>query len=122
MPAENGKQQTENRFKCGFIALIGYPNVGKSTLLNRLVGWKIAITSPKPQTTRFRLLGIVNAPGAQMLFLDTPGILDPKGPLNASLAQAALTALAEADVVVWLAEPRVPDSTGPGAAPPFAAA
>ncbi len=76
-------------------------------------GGKIAITSPKPQTTRFRLLGIVNAPGAQMLFLDTPGILEPKGPLNASLAQAALTALAEADVVVWLAEPRAPDLQDP---------
>lgn len=109
MPTENGKPLTANGFKCGFIALIGYPNVGKSTLLNRLVGGKIAITSPKPQTTRFRLLGIVNQPIAQMLFLDTPGILEPKGPLNASLAQAALTALAEADVVVWLTEPRAPD-------------
>jgi GTP-binding protein Era len=108
MSTENGKPLTVNGFKCGFIALIGYPNVGKSTLLNRLVGGKIAITSPKPQTTRFRLLGIVNQPIAQMLFLDTPGILEPKGPLNASLAQAALTALAEADVVVWLTEPRAP--------------
>ncbi|MGA7578722.1 MAG: GTPase Era [Desulfobaccales bacterium] len=109
MTTESRKPKTENPFKCGFIALIGYPNVGKSTLLNKLVGGKIAITSPKPQTTRFRLLGIVNQPAAQMLFLDTPGILEPKGPLNASLAQAALTALAEADVVVWLTEPRAPD-------------
>ena len=105
---DHRKPKTENPFRCGFIALIGYPNVGKSTLLNRLVGGKIAITSPKPQTTRFRLLGIVNQPIAQMLFLDTPGILEPKGLLNASLAQAALTALAEADVVVWLTEPRAP--------------
>ncbi|MCX5890947.1 MAG: GTPase Era [Deltaproteobacteria bacterium] len=96
-------------FKCGYIALIGYPNVGKSTLLNRLVGGKLAITSPKPQTTRFRLLGIVNLPEAQMLFLDTPGVIDPRGALNESLVQAALTALAEADVVVWLNEPRPPD-------------
>lgn len=95
-------------FKCGYIALIGVPNVGKSTLLNRLVGDKLAITSPKPQTTRHRLLGIVNLPEAQLLFLDTPGVLDPKGALNASLVQAALTALAEADVVVWLVEPRLP--------------
>jgi GTP-binding protein Era len=96
-------------FKCGYIALIGFPNVGKSTLLNRLVGEKLAITSPKPQTTRFRLLGIVNEPGAQLLFLDTPGILAPKGALNETLVQAALTALNEADVVVWLVEPRLPD-------------
>jgi GTPase len=95
-------------FKCGYIALIGVPNVGKSTLLNRLVGDKLAITSPKPQTTRHRLLGIVNLPAAQLLFLDTPGVLDPKGALNATLVQAALTALSEADVVVWLVEPRPP--------------
>jgi GTP-binding protein Era len=95
-------------FKCGYVALIGVPNVGKSTLLNRLVGDKLAITSPKPQTTRQRLLGIVNLPQAQVLFLDTPGVLDPKGALNAALVQAALTALSEADVVVWLVEPRPP--------------
>jgi GTP-binding protein Era len=95
-------------FKCGYIALIGVPNVGKSTLLNRLVGDKLAITSPKPQTTRHRLLGIVNLPEAQLLFLDTPGVLDPKGALNAILVQAALTALSEADVVLWLVEPRRP--------------
>ena len=95
-------------FKCGFIALMGFPNVGKSTLLNRLVGEKLAITSPKPQTTRQRLLGIVNLPEAQLLFLDTPGVLDPKGALNATLVAAALNALSEADVVVWLVEPRPP--------------
>ncbi|PIU54558.1 MAG: GTPase Era [Deltaproteobacteria bacterium CG07_land_8_20_14_0_80_60_11] len=95
-------------FKCGYIALMGFPNVGKSTLLNRLVGEKLAITSPKPQTTRQRLLGIVNRPEAQLLFLDTPGVLDPKGALNASLVAAALKALAEADLVVWLVEPRPP--------------
>jgi len=95
-------------FKCGYIALIGFPNVGKSTLLNRLVGEKLAITSPKPQTTRHRLLGIVNLPEAQLLFLDTPGVLDPKGALNATLVAAALRALSEADVVVWLVEPRPP--------------
>ena len=95
-------------FKCGYIALMGFPNVGKSTLLNRLVGEKLAITSPKPQTTRRRLLGIVNGPSAQLLLLDTPGVLDPRGALNASLVEAALTALADADVVVWLVEPRPP--------------
>ena len=89
-------------------SLMGFPNVGKSTLLNRLVGEKLAITSPKPQTTRRRLLGIVNLPAAQLLLLDTPGVLDPRGALNASLVEAAFTALADADVVVWLVEPRPP--------------
>lgn len=92
--------------RCGYVALIGFPNVGKSTLLNRLVGEKLAITSPKPQTTRHRLLGIVHRPGAQLLLLDTPGILEPKGPLNAAMLEAALGALEDADVVVWLTEPR----------------
>ncbi len=93
-------------FRCGYVALIGFPNVGKSTLLNRLVGEKLTITSPKPQTTRHRLLGMVTIPGAQLLLLDTPGVLEPKGPLNAALLEAARSALADADVVVWLTEPR----------------
>lgn len=96
-------------FRCGYVALMGRPNVGKSTLLNRLVGEKLAITSPKPQTTRHRLLGILHLAGAQLVFLDTPGLLDPKGLLNESLVKAALAALADADVVVWLVEPRPPD-------------
>lgn len=95
--------------KCGHVALIGLPNVGKSTLLNKLVGEKLAITSPKPQTTRHRLLGIVNRPGVQLLYLDTPGVLEAKEALNQSLVAAALGALAAADVVVWLVEPRLPD-------------
>ena len=96
-------------FRCGYIALIGRPNAGKSTLLNRLVGEKLAITSPKPQTTRHRLLGVLNLANAQLLFLDTPGVLDPHGLLNESLVQAAISALADADVVVWLVEPRAPN-------------
>ena len=100
-------------FKTGHVALIGLPNAGKSTLLNQLVGEKLAITSPKPQTTRHRLLGIVNRPEAQLLYLDTPGVLEPKGQLNQSLVQAALSALAAADVVVWLVEPRRPDPRDP---------
>jgi GTP-binding protein Era len=96
-------------FRCGYIALIGRPNAGKSTLLNRLVGEKLAITSPKPQTTRHRLLGALHLANSQLLFLDTPGILLPKGALNVSLVQAAFSALAEADVVVWLVGPHLPD-------------
>lgn len=96
---------SHDKFKCGYVALIGAPNVGKSTLLNRLVAEKLAITSPRPQTTRHRLLGLVNRPEAQLLFLDTPGIISPQAGLNETLLQAALSALAEADVVVWLVTP-----------------
>ena len=66
-------------FKSGFVAIVGAPNVGKSTLLNQLLGQKIAITSAKPQTTRHRILGVAHLPGAQVIFLDTPGIIEPKG-------------------------------------------
>ena len=96
----------ETAFKCGYVALCGAPNVGKSTLLNRLVADKLAITSPKPQTTRHRLLGVVNFPGAQILFLDAPGLMDPKGLLNENLVKAAVSALNDADVVVWLVTPQ----------------
>lgn len=102
-PAAN---QTDSEFKCGFVALCGVPNVGKSTLLNRLVADKVAITSPKPQTTRHRLLGVVNLSRAQILFLDTPGLMDPKGLLNENLLKAAVNALHDADVVVWLVTPQ----------------
>jgi len=95
----------EKDCRCGFVALCGAPNVGKSTLLNRLVADKVAITSPKPQTTRHRLLGVVNLPHAQLLFLDAPGIMDPKSLLHESLVKTALSALADADVVVWLVTP-----------------
>ena len=88
------------------MALCGAPNVGKSTLLNRLVADKVAITSPKPQTTRHRLLGVVNLSRAQILFLDAPGLMDPKGLLNENLVKAAVSALNDADVVVWLVTPQ----------------
>ena len=92
------------------MALCGAPNVGKSTLLNRLVADKVAITSPKPQTTRHRLLGVVNHPRAQILFLDAPGLMDPKGLLNENLVRAALSALNDADVVIWIVTPQEPEA------------
>jgi GTPase len=97
---------TETEFKCGYVALCGAPNVGKSTLLNRLVADKLAITSPKPQTTRHRLLGVVNLSRAQILFFDAPGLIDPKTLLNENLVRAALSALNDADMVVWLVTPQ----------------
>ena len=99
-------------FKSGFVAIVGAPNVGKSTLLNRLIGQKIAITSRKPQTTRHRLLGITHLPGAQLIFLDTPGIHRAKGPLNVRIVEVALKALREVDLVVLMTEAAVPDQRG----------
>jgi len=96
---------TENkRFKSGFISIIGRPNVGKSTLLNALLGEKIAIISDKPQTTRNRILGIVNQPGAQMVFIDTPGIHKPMHKMNEFMVNTALRTYKEVDVILMLVE------------------
>jgi GTP-binding protein Era len=90
---------TENH-RSGYVAIVGPPNVGKSTLLNRLTGQKIAIVTPKPQTTRNRLLGILTRPGVQMIFLDTPGIFRPDYPLQKAMVETAVRALGEADVAL----------------------
>ena len=90
----------------GFAALIGRPNVGKSTLLNRLTGEKIAIVSPKPQTTRNRILGVVTKDGVQVAFLDTPGIHQAQGKqLNRFMVDVALKAAQEVDLVLFMIEP-----------------
>jgi len=89
----------------GFAALLGRPNVGKSTLLNRLVGEKIAIVSPKPQTTRTRITGVVTRPEGQVAFVDTPGIHNAKGALNRAMVETALGALEDVDLVLLLVEP-----------------
>ena len=94
---------TESQFRCGFVVLAGRPNVGKSTLLNALVGSKLAIVSPKPQTTRTRLLGIKTLPQAQLIFVDTPGIHAHGGPLlNRRMVEVAFNAMAETDVIVFV--------------------
>lgn len=91
--------------KCGYVALIGQPNVGKSTLLNHLLGQKLSITSRKPQTTRHLLQGIKTVAQGQMIFVDTPGLhTDGKKAMNRYLNKAAASALAGVDVVVWLIE------------------
>ena len=90
--------------RAGFAAIVGRPNVGKSTLLNRLLGQKVAIVSPKPQTTRSRILGIVTRPDAQVALLDTPGLHTARGGLNERLVGQALRTLAEADLALFLIE------------------
>jgi GTPase len=94
--------------RSGVVAVIGRPNVGKSTLLNRLLGQKIAITSPKPQTTRDQLLGILTLENAQILFLDTPGIHQPKHKLGEHMVAVAEDTIEDADVVLWLVDSNVP--------------
>ena len=92
-------------YRCGFIALIGRPNVGKSTLLNTLVGEKLAIVTPKPQTTRTRLMGIKTLSQAQLIFVDTPGIHSHAGSLlNRHMVELALGALQETDAVLFLVD------------------
>ncbi len=95
---------SQSEFRSGFIALIGKPNVGKSTLLNRLVGTKVAITSPKPQTTRRRILGVRHGPGHQMVFVDTPGFCLAEHVLGKRMLESAQTEGREADVVVLVTD------------------
>ncbi len=90
--------------RAGYAAIVGRPNVGKSTLLNALVGAKVAIVTPKPQTTRNRILGIRTLPEAQVIFLDTPGIHEARSLLNRRMVDLARQALGEADVVVLVVD------------------
>jgi GTP-binding protein Era len=90
--------------RAGYCAIVGRPNVGKSTLMNRFLGEKLAVVTPKPQTTRNRILGVKNRPGAQIVFLDTPGIHRAKSSLNRYMVDQALAAISECDVVLYLVE------------------
>jgi len=90
--------------KSGFVALAGRPNVGKSTLLNHMVGHKIAITSPRPQTTRNKILGVLHRPDLQIVFMDTPGVTTHKSALTRSMFTVSAQASADADLLVFLAD------------------
>ena len=98
--------------RCGFVALIGRPNVGKSTLLNRLVGTKLAIVSDKPQTTRNRIAGVRNFEAGQAIFLDTPGIHRPTHRMNVRMVDAAVEGIHQADVVALVADATDPRAGG----------
>ena len=92
-------------YKSGFVTLIGRPNVGKSTLMNHLIGQKIAITSEKPQTTRNRIQTVYTDEHGQIIFLDTPGIHKAKNKLGEYMVNVAEHTLREVDVILWLVEP-----------------
>ena len=92
-------------FKSGFVAIIGRPNVGKSTLMNHLIGQKIAITSKKPQTTRNRIQTVYTGPKGQIVFLDTPGIHKAKNKLGNYMVKVAESTFSDVDVILWLVEP-----------------
>lgn len=95
----------DNNFRSGFVAIIGRPNVGKSTLMNHLIGQKIAITSNKPQTTRNKIQTVYTCDEGQIVFLDTPGIHKAKNKLGEYMVQVAERTLKEVDAIMWLVEP-----------------
>jgi GTPase len=101
----------KNNFLSGFIAIVGPPNAGKSTLLNRMLGSKVSIVSPKPQTTRNRLIGIYHGEGFQMAFIDTPGIHKTKTLLHKSMVSSALESMSEVDIIVLVTEVSKPDDS-----------
>jgi len=107
-----GRQAAETTHRAGFAALVGRTNVGKSTLLNTLVQQKIAIVSESPQTTRHRILGVRTMPGAQIAFLDTPGIHKPQHRMNRMMVSAALDSLRQVDLVLFLVDAAA--GIGPG--------
>ncbi|MGR3174893.1 MAG: GTPase Era [Candidatus Scalindua sp.] len=100
--------ETNEHFKSGFVTIWGRPNVGKSTLLNMLVGEKVAIVTPRPQTTRNRISGICESEKGQIVFLDTPGILKPKQKLDEYLVKSARACLRDADVVLFVVDGTTP--------------
>jgi GTP-binding protein Era len=95
---------TANKHKSGFVNIIGNPNVGKSTLMNALVGERLSIITSKAQTTRHRIMGIVNGDDFQIVYSDTPGILNPKYKLQESMLKFVKTAFTDADVILYVTD------------------
>jgi len=98
------------KFRSGYVSLTGRPNVGKSTLLNTILGEKVAIVSPKPQTTRNRIIGVKTLPDAQIIFIDTPGIHKPKHKLGELMVKQAKESVKEVDVILFMVDPEEPGS------------
>ncbi|SNZ09045.1 GTP-binding protein Era [Persephonella hydrogeniphila] len=96
--------EQDKKFKAGFVALIGRPNVGKSTIMNNILGTKLSIVSPKPQTTRMRILGVKHDKDAQIIFLDTPGVQKGKDLLTKVVMESAVGSMEEADIIVMIIE------------------
>jgi GTPase len=108
----NQASHIQDTFKSGYIAIVGKPNVGKSTLMNALLGQKVSITTPKPQTTRHRVLGILSRDTYQAIFLDTPGIIQPRYELQKVMVGKVFQAIADADIVMVMTEvtePQLPE-------------
>lgn len=95
-------------FKCGYITVVGKPNAGKSTLVNKLVGFKVAITTPKPQTTRFNIKGIITNKNSQMIFIDTPGVHIPKHKMGEYMMKGVEAAISSVDVIIYLVDASKP--------------
>ncbi|MBE2223992.1 MAG: GTPase Era [Anaerolineae bacterium] len=116
--SEQETEQTDNNdeqttaYKSGFVAFVGRPNVGKSTLFNAFMQQKLAIVSPRPQTTRTRMMGIITDPGYQMIFLDTPGLIKPRHKLDEFMVETAVSTLEDADVIVYLVDASEPPGAG----------
>jgi GTP-binding protein Era len=104
------KKNPDDKFRAGYVAIVGEPNVGKSTLMNALLEQKISIVTAKPQTTRRRILGILNGDGYQAIFLDTPGILKPKYLLQRAMVESAYSAIDDADIIFFMIEARSSDA------------